>query len=89
MDVNDLEIGDFILAHYGSNAKEFYVYKMTEKKILLGRRCWLREAAMWVNKDDVMFNDFEFLCKGKFRYWTLILPLINNGIAPFSKVKVK
>jgi hypothetical protein len=87
MDVNDLEIGDFILADYGYDAKEFYVYKMTEKKIILGRRSWLNEAAMWVDKSDKMFNDFEFLCKGKFRYWTLFLPIINNGISPFSQVR--
>ena len=82
----ELEIGDWRLMNYGYEIMEFYVYQMTENHVKIGLASWLVSDSIWMDREEFL-RESQHMSKGRFRWWRLILPIINNGICPFSKVK--
>jgi len=82
-----LSVGDWRFMEFGFKTHEWYVYKITGNEVQIGNKSWLVSASMWVDKDDFIKKS-TFITRGKFRWWWLFLPFINDGICPFTAVKI-
>ena len=79
-----LSVGLWILMPYGFENRKFCILEKTETKVLMGMPGWCVSDAEWFSIADLEQKDGTILGKGRYRWWRLILPVINDMIFPYS-----
>lgn len=82
--MNDLlSVGDWRLMRYGFNNLEFYVLRIKGDMVQIGRKQWCVSSSEWMDKGEFLARS-KPLGRGKWRWWRMMLPWLNDFICPFT-----
>ena len=81
-----LAVGDWRIMQFGFKDHEWYVYRISREKVLIGKKSWLVSSSMWMDKNEFVKKS-NYLGSGRFRWWWNFLPLVNDVICPFTRYR--
>jgi len=83
MKAEELELGNWILMPYGFEQVKFCVIERTKTAVKLVPPGWLVSNAIFIKIVHIEEKGFEYLGKGKKRWWRCFLPGFNDFIMPY------
>ena len=88
--IKNLVPGDWINMAYGFKRHDWYVLRVFEGHIVIGKPGWPVSSHITMSYDELSSGHCKPLYLGKtgMRWWWKYLPYFNNAICPFKRLRV-